>query len=238
MLRQTIFISEGQVGLLYADGRYIRPLEPGRYRFWNLSWLPKYAVVRVDTRRQMLTLSGQEMLTADGFTIRITLLAGYRVANPALAMHSDAQYLQTLYAQLQLRLRDAVQVRTLENVLGERTSLPEEILRAARADAETLGVELLTIGVRDVILSAEIRKMLARESEVTRLGKANLASAREEVAATRARANTAKLLTDHPVLLRLRELEAMEKAGEQGNTVIVSLSPSETTALGAVNAAR
>jgi len=40
---------------------------------------------------------------------------------------------------------------------------------------------------------------------------ANLIRRREETAATRSLLNTAKLMEDNPILIRLKELEALEK---------------------------
>ena len=44
---------------------------------------------------------------------------------------------------------------------------------------------------------------------------------REETAAMRSQANTAKLLTDNPTLMRLRELEILEKIASTGNLNVV-----------------
>jgi hypothetical protein len=55
------------------------------------------------------------------------------------------------------------------------------------------------------------------------------------VAATRARSNTARLLQDHPMLVRLREIEALAQvAAGQGNTVVIAV-PAE--AMGAATTA-
>jgi len=48
---------------------------------------------------------------------------------------------------------------------------------------------------------------------------ANLIRRREETAATRSLLNTAKLLEDNPILVRLKELETLEKLVEEGGPV-------------------
>jgi hypothetical protein len=47
------------------------------------------------------------------------------------------------------------------------------------------------------------------------LAKANLIRRQEETAATRSLLNTAKLMENNPLLLRLKELEALEKLVEK-----------------------
>ena len=50
---------------------------------------------------------------------------------------------------------------------------------------------------------------------------ANLIVRREETAAMRSQANTAKLLESNPTLMRLRELEVLENVASSGNLNVV-----------------
>lgn len=52
-------------------------------------------------------------------------------------------------------------------------------------------------------------------------GEANLIRRREETAAVRSQANTAKLLADNPALTRLRELEALQEILRGAKTTFV-----------------
>jgi len=51
--------------------------------------------------------------------------------------------------------------------------------------------------------------------EAERVAKANLIRRQEETAATRSLLNTAKLMQENPLLVRLKELEALEKLVEK-----------------------
>lgn len=223
---QYVTVREAEVGLLYENGRYVRALAPGRYRLWNWPWR-RQEIARVDTRRTALTLSGQEMLTADAISVRLNVAAEYRVANAALAVHTVADYKAALYTALQIILREEVQARTLEALLADRNALSGALVERGGPEAAALGLELVTAGVKDIILPGDIKRMLSQEVEALRAGRAALVAAREEVAAARARANTAQILASNPVLLRLREIETLAQvAGGPGNTVVVAL-PSE-----------
>jgi len=215
-------VREGEQGLLYENGRFVRTLEPGRYRLWRLPGR-REELRTVDLRRQQMLLNGQEMLTADPLPARFNLVAEYRVRDAARALHTVEDYTAALYTGLQVLLREEVQALALETLLAERAALAARLLERGRAVAEELGLELLSVGLRDVILPADVRRLLTGEIEALRAGRAALAAAREEVAAARARANTAQLLQANPALLRLRELEALvEIAQGHGNTVIVA----------------
>lgn len=223
-----VFVREHEVGLCYENGRLVRQVGPGRVRLVSLPW-KREEVVRVDTRRTELTIQGQEILTADGLSVRLNLSAAYAVADAERAMHSVSAYATSLYVSLQLLVRDAVQARTLEALMADRSALSTELLERARPQAAEIGLELFRVGVKDIILSGEVKKLLMQEMEALRTGRARLVAAREEVAATRARANTARILAESPALLRLRELEALVEVGQgMGNTVVLAVPPEQT----------
>lgn len=218
-----VLIREYEAALLYENGRYFRTLHAGRHRLVSLPWLHQ-EIVCVDMRRQPLLLSGQEMLTADAISVRLNLAAEYRVTDAEAAIHRVSNYQTALYTTLQLLLRDEVQARTLEALLADRAALAAALLERGRMDAASLGLELVTVGIRDIILPGDVKRMLSQEVEALRTGRAALVAAREEVAATRARANTAQLLQNSPVLLRLREIESLAQiASGHGNTVVLAM---------------
>jgi regulator of protease activity HflC (stomatin/prohibitin superfamily) len=230
---QYAIIREAEVGLLYENGRFTQTLTPGRYRLTTWPW-KRQELVRVDTRRATLAISGQEMLTADAISLRLNLAADYRVVSAAAAIHTVADYRAALYVALQILLREEVQARTLDALLADRSALSNALLERGRPAAETLGLELIMAGVKDVILPGEIKRMLSQEAEAHRAGRAALVAAREETAATRAKANTAQILEGNPVLLRLREIETLAQvAGGAGNTVVVALPAEIMAAFGA-----
>ncbi len=78
-----------------------------------------------------------------------------------------------------------------------------------------IGIELGDVALKDVILPGEMRDILNGVVEAEKQAEASVIRRREETNATRALLNTAKLMADNPVMLRLKELEALE--GIAGN---------------------
>ena len=76
---------------------------------------------------------------------------------------------------------------------------------------------------RDPTSAGEVvRTVFLQEVEADLKGRASLVAARHEAAATRARANTAKLLQENPNILRLQELETLAAlASKAGNVLIL-----------------
>ena len=84
-----------------------------------------------------------------------------------------------------------------------------------------MGLAIASVGIRDVILPGEIKDLMNRVTEAKKTAEANLIFRREETAAIRSQSNTAKLLADSPMLMRLRELEVLEKVASAGKLNII-----------------
>ena len=216
--REIVEVQEYERGLLYARGRYQRLLDPGRYTLWP--WQHR-RVERVDLRETSQVVDGQEILTSDKIGVRVTLIAQYKIADPAVAKHAVESYATQLYQDLQLTLRESITGRTLEDVLQNREALSTELQRAVTPRAEAYGIALRRVGVRDIVLPGVVRAVFLQEVEADLKGRASLVAARHETAAARARANTAKLLQENPDLLRLQELETLASLASKAGNVLV-----------------
>jgi regulator of protease activity HflC (stomatin/prohibitin superfamily) len=220
MLFRTVFqVFQYERGLLYKEGKFIEVLNPGRYVYWKR----EYAFVdRIDIRERSQTIEGQEVLTSDKIGVRVTLIAQFKVIDPLLARHSVTDYNSQMYQDLQLTLRESITGRTLEELLKERETLSTKILEEVAPRTLKYGVELARVGVKDIILPGTVRAVFLQEVEAELKGRANLVAARHEVAAARARANTAKMLQENPQLMRLQELEMLTQlASKSGNVVVI-----------------
>jgi regulator of protease activity HflC (stomatin/prohibitin superfamily) len=218
-LYKEITVFEYERGLLYREGALERVLEPGNYRFRAGE---RVEVAKVSLREVSHVVAGQEILTSDRIEVRVSLVAQYRVTDPTLALHAVENYTEQLHQELQLALRDLVAARTLDQLLEGRGDLGAELLRLAAGPAKRYGVELNRVGLRDVVLPREVRQVMMLEVEADRTGRADLVKARHELAAARARANTARVLAETPEVARLQELDAiLNLAGKSGNVVLL-----------------
>lgn len=212
-------VAEGQRGLLFVDGRLESVLAPGRVATWKR--VRDVRLVVVDVREQMLDISGQDILTADSVTLRLNAVVTFRVTDPERAATLAEDWSQVLYREGQLALRASVGVRELDQVLAQKDELAEELRSQVVPKALSLGVEVISVGVRDVILPGEMKVLLNRVTEAKKAAEANLVTRREETAAMRSQANTAKLLENNPALMRLRELEVLEKVASNTQLTVL-----------------
>jgi len=206
-------------GLRFRDGRFIGVLEPGRYRVARI--FVKEEIRKVDLRLRTMILQGQEILTLDKVTIRVTMLAKMRVTDPVAALLKVDDYVAQLYGDVQLALREAVAARTLDDLIVEKAALGAKVLGALQLTAAAYGVELLEVGVKDLILPGDLKQQFVRVIEARKKAEASQIERREEVSATRSLANTAQLLEKNPTLLKLKILESLEKIANSGAKIVL-----------------
>jgi len=210
-------VPESHVGLLIVDGRLVRELPPGTYTFWKGRTSVEVAVI--DMRILNLEVTGQDILTRDRVSLRLNFEAYYKIVEPAKALRAIKDLKDYLHKEFQFALRKLVGVRTLDEVLSRKESLGDEVALLVRDKALALGVEITSTGVKDIVLPGDIRAILNEVVSVEKKAQANLIRRREEVAATRSLLNTAKMMESSPALMRLKELEMMEKVSENVGTM-------------------
>ena len=215
----SIQIPQDQVAVLYVDGKVHGLLEAGRHAFWRFN--RDLRVDIVDLRLQVLEVAGQEILTKDKVNLRVNLTAGYRVSDVLLAFSRQAKPVDYLYKELQFGLRAAVGTRTLDELLENKTVIDDVVGEHIKRRVVGYGLEVESVGVKDIILPGEMKTILAKVVEAEKAAQANVIRRREETAATRSLLNTAKVMEDNPVALRLKELETLEKVTEKIDKISV-----------------
>lgn len=209
-----VTVAAHEKGLRFEQGRLIESLAPGRYKLWTHPEA-KAVISLVDMRRVQVALSAQELMTRDKVTLRLSLSAEYAVIDPALAVQSVSDLRDSVYLMVQLAAREYVASVTLDELLERREAMTQYLEQDVAPKAHKLGVRVDRVGVKDVVLPGEMKTLLNRVIEAEKEAAANVILRREETAATRSLANTARVMAEQPVLLRLKELEAMKEIAAQ-----------------------
>ena len=129
--------------------------------------------------------------------------------------------LDFLYKEMQFGLRAAVGTRTLDALLEDKSSMDTVVFDHVVEKFAEIGIDVKSIGVKDIILPGDMKDILARVVEAENAAQANVIRRREETNATRSLLNTAKVMEDNPVALRLKELETLEKVTEKIGNISV-----------------
>ncbi len=207
-------------GLLLVDGKLDRVLDAGTYYFWNNE--TSIEVKAIDTRMQQMEIAGQELLTKDKAMLRINFYVRFQVENIVKALMENKEYDKQLYILMHLALREFVGALTLDELLVKKDSVGKEILENLGNKAEDLGLKAADAGIRDVILTGEMKEIMNQVLIAEKKAQANTIMRREETASTRSLLNTAKLMEENEVLWKLKEMEYMEKIADKIGDITVS----------------
>lgn len=214
-----IVVFEYEKGLLYSNGKLQRVLGSGRYWLWKIFF--QQVIVKVDMRIKPIVITGQEILTKDQINIKVSVIAQFRVTDPVTVIHKLESYSDFLHQEIQLSLRSLVSSRTIDELFEEKGEISSSMSETAQVKVKEFGMELLQAAIRDIILPGDVKTILAKTVEAEKVAKAALITVREELAAARCQANTAKLLQENPLILRLKELQTISDVSKQaGNTIV------------------
>ncbi len=202
-----IDVAEHEQVLAFCDGKIVETLGKGAHVFWLGAGDVKFKTV--DLREQVLDVAGQEIMTRDKVTLRVNLVVTFTVADPVAAVTAVEDYKTAVYRDAQLALRAAVGTRTLDDLLADKEAIGGQLKNELIGRAAEFGIRIKSVGLKDIVLPGEMKTILNQVIEAEKAAQANLIKRREETAAARSQANTAKLLAESPLLARMKELEML-----------------------------
>ena len=217
---RTHIVEAYEAGLLFVDGKFVKALPAGTYRFWHND--KAISVLKTDLRAQQIELSGQEILTKDKAALRVNFFAQYQVVEVEKALVETNNFTKQLYILMQLVLREYIGTLTLDEILAKKETASNYVLKAIAEKAADLGVKINDCGIRDIILPGEIKDIMNQVLVAEKRAQANIITRREETASTRSLLNTAKLMENNEMLFKLKEMEYVEKIAEKINTISVA----------------
>ncbi len=220
--RMTVY--EYERGIKYTRGKFQAVIPPGQY--WYLAWFT--TIRKVDVRPRFASITGQEILSSDGVTLKVSLAANFEVVHPDLAVNKVQDFQETLYTELQLALRQIIGSVDIDSLMTTREEIAKKLANMTQAKAEELGLRLISVGIKDIMFPGSLKEMFAQVVSARKEGLAALERARGETAALRNLANAAQMVESNPGLMQLRVLQSV--GGSSGNTLVLGL-PGQTAAL-------
>ena len=208
-------------GFLTCNGELRYVMMPGHYYFWKTPGL-MLNFTCFETRLQELELNGQEILTKDRVGIRLNFICQFRYTDARKAFETSEDCDELFRTQVQLGLREYIAGLTLDELLNSRDTIGDDLLACIKPKAEPLYIEVLSAGVRNVILPGDVREIMNTVLIAEKKAQANVIARREEVASTRSLLNTAKLMDENQTLYKLKELEYLERICENVGNLSVS----------------
>ncbi|WP_196884852.1 slipin family protein [Aureivirga sp. CE67] len=207
-------------GILLVNSKFEKWLDPGFYRFWKNA--TKIEVLKVDLREKQLEVVGQEILTQDKANLRINFVMNFKVEDVYKVTFEIKDYEKQLYLMGQMLLRNVVSEHSFDKLLEDKNEIADAVFNEFKEKAKSIGVKLISCGIKDIILPGDIKEIMNQVLVAQKKAQANVIMRREETASTRSLLNTAKLMENNEMLLKLKEMEYVEKITEKVETISLS----------------
>lgn len=218
---ETVTIWDYQIGLHFKHGRFVETLESGKHRFWGRG----HSILLFDSRVTDMVIQGQELMTSDSATVKLTAVAQWKIADALVYHEGAADAHGALYTRVQLAMRELIGGLDLDSVLERKVDFGAALLKALKESVRLeFGVELVAVEIRDVILGGELKSSYASVITARKEAQAKQERARGDAAALRTFANCARVFATNPDLFRLRYLETLKEVGAgYGNQLIIGV---------------
>lgn len=214
---RRVTILEYEKGLRYTRGKFKTVMGPGQY--W---YIPFFVIIeKIDVRPRFVSIPGQEVLSSDGVTLKVSLAASYEIADPNVAINKAQNFQEALYLELQLALREIVGSVDIDTVLNSRGELSKQLAEMTKAKAHALGLKLVSVNLKDIMFPGKLKEIFAQVVNAQKEGLAALERARGETAALRNLANAARVIEANPNLMQLRLVQALGQSS--GNTLVLGV---------------
>ncbi|MCF8721765.1 SPFH domain-containing protein [Nitrospina gracilis] len=169
-----IVVKEYESGLPYRNGKFIKSLKAGSY--WIIGWASE--ITKVDLRIKTETVPGQEVMSQDNISLKVSLGIKYVIEDAEKATHLTESFQNDLYQSVQLALRAVVGSQKIEDLLTNRSSMGTEISKSIIPEAEKIGLKVHWVEVKDIMFPGELKKVFAEEIKARKEGLALLERAR------------------------------------------------------------
>ena len=215
----NINIESHETCLYFRDGILVEELGPGYFAFWKDSGNLRFC--KIDLREKLLEMTGQDIISLDKVSLRLNAVVSYRIVDAKKSVQISEMPDQALYREAQLILRSSIGARKLDDILNDKDAVANEIMEQLKTKSEKFGFAVVHFGIKDIILPGDIRDLMNRVVAAQKEAEANQIVRREETAAMRSQCNTAKIMEQNPTLMRLRELEVLERVAKDSKLNLV-----------------
>ena len=225
--------AEYERGVILRFGRLHRIATPGLTFIFPLV---DVVYARIDMRIISSQIVAEKALTSDTTPVDVNAVIFWQVVDARRAALDIADFVSSLERAAQTALREIIGRSTLNTLLTNRADIDIELKNAIRAKAETWGLEISAIEVRDVSIPEALQNAMSQQAQAEREREARiiLGSAERDIAASFDTA--AQTYLKNPLALELRRMNMLYEGLKTDNTTMIVVPSSIADALGTISA--
>ncbi len=178
-------------------------------------------MARIDQRTVVLDVPSQDVVSRDNVSVKVSAVIYFRVIDPERAVIQVENYMQATSELAQTTLRSVVGKHDLDEILGERDKLNNDIQEILDVQTDAWGIKVANVEIKHVDIDESMIRVIARQAEAERERRAKIIHAEGEEQAAQKLLEAAEILSQRPEAMQLRYLNTLNVIGSQNNTTIV-----------------
>ncbi|QND37758.1 slipin family protein (plasmid) [Rhizobium leguminosarum bv. viciae] len=210
-------LREYERGVVFTLGRFTGVKGPG------LILLIPYVqqMMRVDLRTRVLDVPGQDVISHDNVSVRVSAVIYFRVVDPERSTIRVEDFMMATSQLAQTTLRSVLGKHDLDEMLAERDRLNIDIQEILDAQTDAWGIKVANVEIKHVDINESMIRAIARQAEAERERRAKIINAEGEQQAAAKLLEAAEILAGQPEAMQLRYLSTLNViAGEKTSTII------------------
>ena len=210
-------LREYERAVVFRLGRFQAIKGPGIFLVFPLV----QQIVRVDLRTVVLEVPAQDVISRDNVSLKVDAILYFCVVDAQKAIIQVENYLGATSMLAQTTLRSVLGEHELDEMLAKRNDLNASVQSTLDAQTESWGIKVISVEIREVTLTENMIRSIAKQAEAERDRRAKVIHAEAEFQAAQTLLNAAQILAKDPAAMQLRYLQTLtEVGGEQNSTII------------------
>lgn len=210
-------VYEYQRAVVFQLGRFLKVKGPGLVIVVPIL----QRKVKIDMRTQVHEVPAQEAISRDNVSIRVDAVLYFRVVDPEKAFIQVIDYYAATSKLAQTTLRSVLGKHDLDEMLAERDRLNADIHRILSDQVSAWGVAVQNVEVRDIQLTEDMVRAIAKQAEAERDRRAKVIHAEAERQAAQTLVDAAQILASTTGGMQLRYLQTLAEIASENNSTIV-----------------
>ncbi len=207
-------------GVKFTFGKFTGIMLPG----WRLVIPIFQTYKKVDIRTKVVDVPEQDAITKDNVSVKINAVVYYKLFDASKAIIEVENYFYAVSQLAQTTMRNIVGTVTLDQLLSERETISANIQDIVDKATDDWGVKVENVELKDISLSEEMKRVIARVAEAEREKLAVIKKSEGEAEAAANLAEAAHILSEAPGALHLRTLETInDVSSDQSNTIFFAM---------------
>jgi regulator of protease activity HflC (stomatin/prohibitin superfamily) len=214
-------LREYERGVMFTLGRFSRVRGPG------LIFLVPVVqqIVRVDLRTVVMEIPSQDLISRDNVSIKVDAVLYFHVVDAAKSVIAVEAFSAATNMLAQTTLRSVLGQHELDEMLAERNKLNVDVQDILDARTKDWGIEVSAVEIRDIQLTEDMIKSIAKQAEAERDRRAKVIHAEAEFQAAQTLVNAASILAAVPAAMQLRYLQTLTEIGGEHNSTVIFPMP-------------